>query len=79
MTLARVMETDPDVINWLRPHPHEFNITYNHGHNYEPDFVVETKDVIYLVEVKGEDKLKEYIKTIGLYNNKAKRTNNLNY
>lgn len=59
LTLARVMETDPDVINWLRPHPHEFNITYNHGHNYEPDFVVETEDVIYLVEVKGEDKLKE--------------------
>lgn len=59
LTLARVLETDPDVINWLRPHPHEFNITYNHGHNYEPDFVVETEDVIYLVEVKGEDKLKD--------------------
>lgn len=57
LTLARVMETDSDVINWLRPHPREFNITYNHGHAYEPDFVVETADIIYLVEVKGEDKL----------------------
>lgn len=46
-----------DVQNWLRPHPKEFNITYNHGHIYEPDFVVETENIIYLVEVKGEDKL----------------------
>jgi type III restriction enzyme len=57
LVLARVLETDPDVLNWLRPAPHEFNITYNHGHNYEPDFVVETAETIYLVEVKGEDKL----------------------
>ena len=31
----------------------------NHGHTYEPDFVVETEQVIYLVEVKGEDKLND--------------------
>ena len=59
LTLARILETDPDVQNWLRPHPQEFNITYNHGHIYEPDFVVETEHVIYLVEVKGEDKLND--------------------
>ena len=59
LTLARVLETDPDVINWLRPHPSEFNITYNHGRIYEPDFVVETEKKIYLVEVKGEDKLND--------------------
>ena len=59
LLLARVLETYADVLNWLRPAPQEFNITYNHGHNYEPDFVVETKGVIYLVEVKGEDKLND--------------------
>ncbi len=59
LILARVLETDTDVQNWLRPAPQEFNITYNHGHNYEPDFVVETDDTIYLVEVKGEDKLSD--------------------
>lgn len=59
LTLARVLEADPDVLNWLRPHPREFNITYNHGHVYEPDFVVETEDIVYLVEVKGEDKLND--------------------
>ena len=60
LVLARVLETEKgDVENWLRPSPREFNITYNHGHAYEPDFVVETKDTIYLVEVKGEDKLQD--------------------
>jgi len=57
LLLARVLETDPDVKNWLKPAPQEFNITYNHGRNYEPDFVVETERSIYLIEVKGEDKL----------------------
>lgn len=59
LTLARILETDDDVQNWLRPHPKEFNITYNHGHIYEPDFVVETENTIYLVEVKREDMLND--------------------
>lgn len=60
LLLARALEIeDKFVINWLRPAPEEFNITYNRGHRYEPDFVVETEDIIYLVEVKGEDKEKD--------------------
>lgn len=59
LLFARVLEGDGDVQNWLRPAPREFNITYNHGHTYEPDFVVETEDTIYLVEVKGEDKIND--------------------
>ncbi|WMJ23441.1 DEAD/DEAH box helicase family protein [Paludicola sp. MB14-C6] len=62
LLLARILERDAstgDVINWLRPAKQEFNITYNHGHQYEPDFVVETEDTIYLVEVKGEDKIND--------------------
>lgn len=55
--LAQALERDKTVNNWLRPAPTEFNITYNRGHRYEPDFVVETDDIIYLIEVKGEDKL----------------------
>lgn len=57
LLLARVLEVDQDVKNWLRPAPQEFNITYNNGHQYEPDFVVETDETIFLVEVKGEDRL----------------------
>lgn len=54
LTFARIIERDDDVLNWLRPSPKEFNITYNHGKLYEPDFVVETENTIYLVEVKAE-------------------------
>lgn len=57
LSFARIVERDEDVLNWLRPSPKEFNITYNHGKNYEPDFVVETEDTIYLVEVKAEKDL----------------------
>ncbi|MCD8118266.1 MAG: DEAD/DEAH box helicase family protein [Lachnospiraceae bacterium] len=57
LTLARVLESDKDVLNWIRPAPQEFNITYNNGKHYRPDFVVETEDTIYLVEVKAEKAL----------------------
>ncbi|MBR0519641.1 hypothetical protein IJJ97_07610 [bacterium] len=57
LALARILEFDQDVIKWLRPHSNEFTIKYNSGNNYEPDFVIETEDKIYLTEVKGEDKI----------------------
>lgn len=58
LTLARKLESDKDyVITWLRPNINEFDITYNYGKRYEPDFVVETKDKIYLVEVKADKDL----------------------
>lgn len=57
LVLARGLERDEDVKNWLRPAKEEFDITYDRGKRYEPDFVVETEEKIYLVEVKGEDRL----------------------
>lgn len=59
LIFARIIETDPDVLNWLRPNSQQFKIYYNRNRRYEPDFVVETEDTIYLVEVKGEDKLND--------------------
>lgn len=57
---ARLLETETDFVkNWLRPNKQEFNLIYNRTHHYEPDFVVETEDCIYLVEVKGDDKLND--------------------
>lgn len=55
LEFARILEKDANgngVVNWLRPAPTQFNITYNGGKRYEPDFVVETDDTCYLVEVK---------------------------
>ena len=57
LKFARLLEHDEDTLKWLRPNPEEFNLYYNKNRRYEPDFVVETKDIIYLIEVKGEDKL----------------------
>lgn len=59
LIFARIIENDPDVINWLRPNPLQFKIYYNRNQRYEPDFVVETDEVIYLVEVKGEDRIND--------------------
>ena len=62
LLLARVLERDAssgDVQNWLRPAKKEFNITYNHGHQYEPDFVVETADSIYMCEPKASKNMKD--------------------
>lgn len=59
LLFARILERESDVIRWLKPAPTEFELTYNEGKLYEPDFVVETSDVVYLVEVKGEDKLED--------------------
>lgn len=57
LLLAKQLERDDDVITWLRPSPNEFNLTYNNGKRYEPDFVVETNNYVYLIEVKADNLL----------------------
>lgn len=52
-------ENSPEVIRWLRPAITQFNITYNRGHRYVPDFVVETDDTYYLVEVKARNRMSD--------------------
>lgn len=54
---AIVCETSNEVIRWLRPAAKQFNITYNRGKQYRPDFVVETSDTYFLVEVKRRDEM----------------------
>lgn len=51
-----ILEGDVSVQKWLRPASNQFNITWdNNKRNYEPDFVVETSDTIYLIETKKEN------------------------
>lgn len=51
---AQVLEQSDEVQKWLRPHIKQFNIYWNNGQRpYEPDFVVETADKIFLVEIKS--------------------------
>jgi type III restriction enzyme len=52
---AIILEDDKDVLKWLRPAPNQFDIYWNHNiSRYCPDFVVETEDVIYMIETKKE-------------------------
>lgn len=54
---AIICESDKQVIKWLRPAPHQFKLVYKNGKRYQPDFVIETTDFYYLVEIKGENLL----------------------
>lgn len=58
--LAFVCETDNAVQKWLRPAPNQFRIYWdNNSKKYEPDFIVETLDGIYIVETKAESNLQD--------------------
>jgi type III restriction enzyme len=65
---AIILEQDSDVNKWLRPADGQFEIYWAHNsRRYNPDFVVETKDTIYMVETKMQkdidsDEVKEKAK-----------------
>lgn len=55
---AIILEDDTKVLKWLRPAANQFNIIWNsEGKKYEPDFVVETENAIFLVETKMEKEM----------------------
>lgn len=58
---AIVLENDKEVLKWMRPSAKQFEIYYGPGciNRYEPDFVVETADVIYMVETKASKNLED--------------------
>jgi type III restriction enzyme len=58
LDLTFVLETDANVLKWLRPAPNQFRMYWdNNSKKYEPDFVVETNDAIYMVETKASNEL----------------------
>lgn len=52
--LAQILESDPDVVRWMKPASGQFRIEYANGKNYEPDFVIETRNAYLMVEPKGD-------------------------
>lgn len=55
---AFILESDSTVIRWLRPAPNQFRIYWaNNSKRYEPDFIVETNDFIYMIETKRADEI----------------------
>jgi type III restriction enzyme len=60
--LAIVLENDTkNVLRWLKPNIKQFDIYYdkNSSRKYEPDFIVETVDIIYMVETKDNRRLQD--------------------
>ena len=55
-TFAIVLENDDAVLRWLRPAPKQFNIWWGNSgtRKYEPDFIVETAETIYMCEPKAK-------------------------
>ena len=55
---AQIIEEDKSISKWLRPADKQFRIYWsNNSRQYYPDFVVERKDAIYLVEVKAANQV----------------------
>lgn len=55
LDFAFILETNNEVLKWIRPVPNQFNIYWSSGaKKYEPDFIVETDDAIYMCETKAE-------------------------
>ncbi|MCB9736917.1 MAG: DEAD/DEAH box helicase family protein [Deltaproteobacteria bacterium] len=55
--LALVLEGDGAVEKWVKPTAQDIHLTLRGGSSHLPDFVVETADCKYLVEVKRHDML----------------------
>ncbi|MFP3153386.1 DEAD/DEAH box helicase family protein [Lachnospiraceae bacterium ZAX-1] len=81
LEFARILEQDADVLKWLRPAPKQFNIYWGkQRQNYEPDFIVETANRIYMCEVKAFNEIQtpevqekgragtEYCRIVGEWN-----------
>ncbi len=59
-TISFIMENDKDVLKWLRPAPNQFRIYWhNNSKLYEPDFIAETADSIYMLEPKAEKEMEQ--------------------
>jgi len=59
---AGILERDPNVVKWIRPPDQNVPIMYR-GRYYSPDFIVQTTDMKYIVEVKARGELEPSIDT----------------
>ena len=60
---ADVLEADNEVIRWVRPPMNQFPVYYKGG-RYNPDFIAETKDGYFVIEIKEADKIENKDKEV---------------
>ena len=54
-----MLEDDQNVLKWFKPTRDDFKIFYLHDRIYEPDFVIETKDMKLICEPKRADDIND--------------------
>jgi type III restriction enzyme len=52
---AVLIEGEASVLKWIKPGKGQFQIEYRAGDSYEPDFVMETADRMFICEVKAQN------------------------
>jgi len=52
-----------NIIRWMKPAKNQFNIKYNGGVPYNPDFIIETPDEMIIAEVKNHNEMGNNIVT----------------
>ncbi len=58
--LAFVLENDKSVLKWLRPATNQLRIYWdNNSKRYEPDFIIETENAIYMIETKAANEMQD--------------------
>lgn len=55
--IAVVLEDDEDVVRFIKPPLNQLGLFYRAGKQYNPDFLVETKNCKYMVEVKAANQV----------------------
>lgn len=53
-----ILEEDADVIRWIKPPLNQLGLFWQAGQQYNPDFLVETQDTKFMVEVKAANEVK---------------------
>ena len=55
-----ILENDKEVIKWLRPAEEQLRIWWsNNSKKYQPDFIVETANCIYIIETKAANEIND--------------------
>jgi type III restriction enzyme len=57
--LSVILEEDPQVVRWIKPPLNKLGLFYKAAKQYTPDFIVETADAKYMVEVKASNETKD--------------------
>ncbi len=52
-----ILEDDAEVIRWIKPPLNQLGLFWQAGQQYNPDFLVETKDKKFMVEVKASNEI----------------------